>query len=192
MYDVNIKITEELLHQRFEDPEFDRAVYDRNREAFEYFAPYVYGSILEMGCRDGVLLDVLRANGYNNLYGIDISDEAVLISQQKGYRAEVLPMEECSKLNKQFDTIFCLHALEHSIDVDKTISEMYNISNGNVLIEVPMQPKEPVPTKWGHFYCFSSEEEVISMFEKHGFTKVALFSQPPKRWRRFVFKKQNG
>jgi hypothetical protein len=69
---------------------------------------------------------------------------------------------------------------------------MYNLSDGHVLIEVPMQPKEPVPTKWGHYYCFSSEEEVISKFEKQGFMLVELFSQPPKKWRRFVFKKQNG
>jgi 2-polyprenyl-3-methyl-5-hydroxy-6-metoxy-1,4-benzoquinol methylase len=45
--------------------------------------------ILDLGCGAGPFMEVLRAEGYTNIYGIDISAEQVEIAKARGLQAEV-------------------------------------------------------------------------------------------------------
>jgi len=69
--------------------------------------------VLDIGCGRGVFLDLLSAAGIEAV-GIDHSEEALLVCQQKGFR--VLREDARSYLRQktgQFGGIFCSHVVEH-------------------------------------------------------------------------------
>jgi len=194
MKDINEQITHELLEKERNDPEFRDAIIDRQVEALEYFDPWIMGDVFEIGCRHGIMLQMLeKLPRVENTFGIDLSKEAIDILKSKELNGEVQLAEtliESPYLYGLFHTVVCLHTLEHCTDIPKVIAGIWEVLKpgcGHALIEIPLQPKEPTPTVWGHNYCFETEQELIDMFE--GFTHVRTFRKEKHTWRRFVFKK---
>jgi 2-polyprenyl-3-methyl-5-hydroxy-6-metoxy-1,4-benzoquinol methylase len=71
-------------------------------------------AILELGCGRGYMLEYLRNHGYNNLKGIDISEEQIEISKKKGLDVEVADaIEYLAKNDSKFKLIFALDFAEH-------------------------------------------------------------------------------
>lgn len=99
-------------------------------------------------------------------------------------------MADTYRLHNKFDTVFCLHTLEHCINVSKVIKGIYRClrPGGVALIEIPIQPKESVPTLWGHYHCFSWTGELIEM-ACPPFKHIQTFQQDKHTWRRYVFEK---
>ena len=125
--------------------------------------------LLEIGVREGFLFDHLKKHGYGNLYGVDISPEGIKMLHQRGYAGHVADAAVDLKIgDRKFDTLIISHCLEHVPEPNKVVDNMYKALNkgGILYVEVPKQPKEPVPTKWAHYYCFSSPEELMSFFPK--------------------------
>jgi ubiquinone/menaquinone biosynthesis C-methylase UbiE len=125
--------------------------------------------LLEIGAREGFLFDHLKKHGYKNIYGVDISPEGIKRLHERGYKGHVADAADDLKIgDKKFDAIIISHCLEHVPEPNKVVNNMYKALNkgGIVYIEVPKQPKEKVPTKYAHYYCFSSPEELLSFFPK--------------------------
>ena len=187
-YKINRDITVELLKKQSHDTDLAKAANDRNIEAVNTFGPWISGNVLEVGCRHGLLLEYLRNEDeippVLKMYGIDISPEAVAMAKEKGLAVEVMAAEDMDWHNK-FDTVFCFHTLEHCINVPKVIKGMYKClkPGGFALIEIPIQPKEVVPTVWGHYHCFSWTGELIEM-ACPPFKHIHTFQD-----RRYVFEK---
>jgi ubiquinone/menaquinone biosynthesis C-methylase UbiE len=181
---VNIKLTETILEEIDSNPSVREAGLRRNKEAFETFKHWIVKPVLEVGCRQGVLLSFI---GGEDLYGIDISELALKRFQFNGANAnaEQLPFK-----SESFNTVFALHVIEHCRNTDEAIKEIHRvlIPGGHLLLELPLQKKEPVPTKWGHWYCFETEEEILKKFN-FLFKKIKVFKKINKPWRRIVFKK---
>ncbi len=194
---MNEQITLELLEKEKIDPEFKQAIKERHANVIVYFAEWILGDVLEVGCRHGVLLEMIERckeilPRVRNTYGIDMSHEAIEMLKSKGLAGAVQTAEtllDSVALYGMFDTIFCLHTLEHCTDIPKVISGLWEClrPGGYVLIEIPLQPKEPTPTVWGHYHCFETEQELIDMFSE--FEHIITFREPKHTWRRFVFKK---
>lgn len=71
-------------------------------------------AILELGCGRGYMLEYLRNNGFNNLKGIDISEEQIRISKQKGFDVEVVnALEYLNENQNKYKIIFALDFIEH-------------------------------------------------------------------------------
>lgn len=71
-------------------------------------------AILELGCGRGYMLEYLRNHGFNNMKGIDISDEQVKIAQKKGIDVEVTDAIDYLKNSKEkFKVIVALDFVEH-------------------------------------------------------------------------------
>lgn len=71
-------------------------------------------AILELGCGRGYLLEYLRNKNYNNLKGIDISEEQIEISQNKGFDVKVADaIEYLTNNESKFKLIFALDFVEH-------------------------------------------------------------------------------
>jgi len=71
-------------------------------------------AVLELGCGRGYLLEYLRNLGYKNLKGIDISDEQIIISKEKGFDAKAASAIEYLESNDaKFSLIFALDFIEH-------------------------------------------------------------------------------
>lgn len=162
--EVNRQLTAKLIHR-----ELDKGTILRYEKAYSRFADFADKDkpLLDVGARDGVFLDILTKHGFKDVYGIDISPEAVEIMKKKGYKCHVDDAQEL-KLSNTYGTIVLSHCLEHCAQVQKVVDNMYDLleEGGIIYVEVPLQPKEPVPTVWAHFYCFESLEDLLSFFHK--------------------------
>jgi|SRR5579862_6876338 len=88
------------------------------------------GSLLDIGCSDGVLLDIAAAKGWSSL-GIDPQPE----SSQRIIRADFMSHQ----FNARFDLLTMIHSLEHMDDPHATLVKCGSLlkPNGRLLIVVP-------------------------------------------------------
>ncbi len=133
-------------------------------------ARLVEGRILDLGCGDGVLFDVMgRPQG---MVGLDISEEGIKKAQDKGMDARVfdfagvpLPFAEGA-----FETVVILDVLEHLYDPGTVLAEAARASSAWVVAGVPNfnslpariqvwkgnVPENNSPRK-GHVYWFNKK-----------------------------------
>jgi 4-amino-4-deoxy-L-arabinose transferase-like glycosyltransferase/SAM-dependent methyltransferase len=92
------------------------------------------GSVLCIGCRNGVELDLLRARGLEPV-GID------LFSQRRDIL--VMDMHDLLFPADSFDAVYASHSLEHAYDLDEVLSEIRRVTRdgGVVAVEVPVRHK---------------------------------------------------
>jgi len=107
--------------------------------------PEKNSSILDIGCGNGGLLCELKKNGFNNLTGLDPSQNCVSNIKEKGINAYQGGIssdnydDESIFLNKKFDFIILSHVFEHIYDLQVAVSNIQKLLNNNGLlyIEVP-------------------------------------------------------
>jgi len=95
--------------------------------------------ILDIGCGTGHLLNLVRANGYDNVYGLDPADIACHTAKEK-YGLDVIQGSLFDDLDLgMFDFIILSHVLEHIVDLPYFILQLNKYLNkgGRVYIEVP-------------------------------------------------------
>jgi 2-polyprenyl-3-methyl-5-hydroxy-6-metoxy-1,4-benzoquinol methylase len=164
--EINRKLTAVLIeNNKKQRPDID----DRHNSLVTEVSKYANknGKLLEIGVREGFLFDTLKQAGFKNLYGIDISPEAIETLHERGYEGHVADAQNFL-FDERFDTVIISHCLEHCPEPEKVLENIFNIMNQNgiLYVAVPKQKKEPVPTKWAHYYCFESDTEFLSFFKK--------------------------
>lgn len=166
----------------------------RYTEEYGMFSKYVkpHMSVLDLGCKDGMWFDLLKANGFNNLTGVDCSPTVLQMIGEKGYDAFLGDIQKLNMFDDElFDAISLIHTLEHVPQPELVASECWRVikPNGFLFIEIPTQEYAP-PEDWGHFHCFSKREEVVDIFDKY-FKLLEMVSQPTESkspWHRYMFK----
>ncbi len=111
-------------------------------------------SILEIGFANGELLNLFKADGHVNLYGLDLSKVCVdnLNSQGiKAYHGGLLN----HNIDRKFDCIILSHVMEHIMDLKQAIKNAFDLleDDGELYIEVPdfMQYIENSDTPFSYF-----------------------------------------
>ncbi|MBW2069350.1 MAG: class I SAM-dependent methyltransferase [Deltaproteobacteria bacterium] len=131
---------------------------DLNSQCIDFILRNIVGNvILDVGCGKGYLINRI-ASTYPHLtiYGVDIIAEECKkgnINFVRGF-ADNLPFEDGT-----FDTVICTHVLEHVIDLDKAISEIYRVVRKRVIIVVPRQ-REYIYTPDLHIHFFPYEYDL--------------------------------
>lgn len=115
--------------------------------------------VLEVGCGNGK--NMLYRNDLQ-VYGIDISDEQVLICKEKELNVEKSNMTKLSFSDSEFDSILCIatyHHLDNNEERAQALSEMYRVlkKNGRVMICV-WAMEQPSNTK----HRFTKSDELVS------------------------------
>src|SRR3989344_1032432 len=96
------------------------------------------GSVLDLGCGDGTLLDSLKLRG-NNAEGVDLSQEAIKKCIAKGHKVELFDFSD-GKLpyaDNSFNYVVMLDVLEHLYDQDTVLAEAKRVSKRFVILSVP-------------------------------------------------------
>ena len=97
----------------------------------------VSGKILDIGCGYGdLLLEFERQNKNIDLYGTDISKKAVDYCKKLGINADIGNADSMPYPDKTFDLVVMSLVIEHVIDQEKALNEVYRIlkDNGRFLL----------------------------------------------------------
>jgi SAM-dependent methyltransferase len=131
-------------------------------------------AILDLGCRTGHLLEAFRDLGYKDLTGIEISPRAVKICKGRGLNVYEGDIHELDCEKNQFDLVLAIHVLEHCHDPAAALNEISRVikRGGLLVVEMPIQEPQEVPTQFEHYYIFDHSDKVDVMIERAAFTKV--------------------
>jgi 2-polyprenyl-3-methyl-5-hydroxy-6-metoxy-1,4-benzoquinol methylase len=96
------------------------------------------GAFLEIGSAGGDLLERLRAQGYRNVQGVELSRDGWELSRRKGLTVFHGTAEEFAT-DDRFDLVFMSHVIEHVLDpVDTVLRMAALLKEGGVLyVETP-------------------------------------------------------
>lgn len=163
-------------HVRFLDSSDEEKIAWFRKYASANYSPHIKkfnketSRILEIGCNKGYLLSVLGQWGYQKLFGIDLSPEAVQKAKTLVPDAEMSCVDASQYLGGRknyFDVVILKAVLEHVPKKDifpflNAIRESLR-NGGLVLIDVPNMD-----------WFFASHERYMDFTHEVGFTKESL------------------
>ena len=111
-------------------------------ELFEQAAP---GSLLDVGCGEGVLTHKWAQRlAPRRVVGIDLEDPAIQAewAQRTAPNLEyrVMKAENLPFADGEFDVATAIEVLEHVPDPEHTVEEMARVASGHLLVSVPREP----------------------------------------------------
>ena len=119
----------------------------------------VTAAILEIGCSGGPLMQRLRAAGYADLTGIDVSVPAIELAQARGVpNVSVMDGAALEFTDTRFDLVIASDVLEHIENEAKALSEWTRVlkPGGQMLVFVP-----------AHSYLWSEHDVVNHHFRRY-------------------------
>jgi hypothetical protein len=99
----------------------------RSQYVFERFHELLKGGVLDVGCDEAPLREMLPNESY---FGIDIAgrpDRTVNLEE-----TDALPFEDGS-----FDCVLCIEVLEHLNNLHNIFHELFRVSSRNVIVSLP-------------------------------------------------------
>ena len=133
----------------------------RARESVFQYLGYFKGKILEVGCNDGYAMEYIQEKGFE-VEGVDIARHKLKIAKEHRLKVHFAYQEKMPFTDKQFDTIFSSHTLEHSYDPKKAVNEYQRVAKRAIVI-VPIEPT--APSRPVHVSPFNSEEDLLKLFK---------------------------
>ena len=151
----------------------------RHRAAFKLMKK---GSVLDLGCGDGLFLKMLKDKGIEGV-GLEISEIAIEKAKDRGLNVKEFDFA-VTKLpfaDNSFETVVLLDVIEHLYQPEKVLKEAHRVSKRYLVIGVPnfnslparlqmLMGKIPEANKHkqGHVYWFSYPI-IKNLLKKTGF-----------------------
>jgi len=154
-------------------------------------------SIVDVGCGDGVALQVFKKLGFTTVMGVDMNREKIKVAKETGYEVLEADMQNLNMFKAgQFDIVYCSHTLEHAYYPSKVLKEFNRIlkSNGELYVVLPY-PDTNYLDEEGHVAKYElglnvddKGEALTSFFQKNAFKLVSIHfdtHREPEVWLRF-------
>ena len=111
-------------------------------ELFERASP---GSVLDVGCGEGVLVQRWAARlGSGRVVGIDLQEESIQAGwaehQAPNLEYRVMGAESLPFADGEFELASAIEVLEHLPDPERTLAEMARCASRHLLVSVPREP----------------------------------------------------
>jgi SAM-dependent methyltransferase len=142
------------------------------------------GSILDIGCSVGYLLDAAKEAGFTQTYGIELNKEAARISRDKGHAVYDRPLEELGLEKGKYSVVVFNHVLEHIPHMKPFLSEVRNILKDDGIVYCGAPNYNSLMQKWlrSRWYGWGMPDHVwhfeVSTFraalESNGFHAKAI------------------
>lgn len=95
-------------------------------------------TVLDVGCGDGLLLELLSNEKHIKGFGVDISNVAVARTKEKGIDAMVMDIEGVNQICRQkYDYIVISEVLEHIANPEKIMLKVRDYFNKNLIVSIP-------------------------------------------------------
>ncbi|MFY9844545.1 MAG: class I SAM-dependent methyltransferase, partial [Terriglobales bacterium] len=161
-------------------PPEDIARLEQTGVLFANHIPSKDAHILDVGCANGGLLQVLRRLGFQNLVGVDPSPACVENTRKGGCQAYRGDLAHLPAEIGRFDAVILTSVLEHVLDVKRAISALVDVctGNGRIFLEVPdaagyadylHAPFQDINTEHINHFNITSLRNLMAQF---GFTPV--------------------
>ncbi|RSK49597.1 class I SAM-dependent methyltransferase [Hymenobacter rigui] len=135
---------EALYHQLEENHWWFRGRRDGVFDQLQHLNLPKTAAILEIGCSGGPLQQQLRAAGFHNLTGIDISETAIALAHQRQIpNVSVMDGARLDFPDESFDVVVASDVLEHIEDEQLALREWRRVlkPGGQLLVYVPAWPQ---------------------------------------------------
>ena len=127
------------------------------------------GTILDVGCGDGLITCILRWDGWN-IEGIDISEKAIEIATKKCPTVE-FKVKDIFDEKRQFDYLLASEIIEHLPNPIEFLQKIKKLFKRESLITTPNRIYHEKPDPY-HFKEYN-EKEFLLLLKKH-FSKVQI------------------
>jgi 2-polyprenyl-3-methyl-5-hydroxy-6-metoxy-1,4-benzoquinol methylase len=114
--------------------------YSNERPDLVAALPRPLGSVLDVGCGEGAVGRLLRAEGASRLTGIEIDPASAAKARELYDEVAEGPVEEVlPKLDGPFDAILCYDVLEHLVDPAAVLAQLRALAapGGHLHVSVP-------------------------------------------------------
>lgn len=113
-----------------------QAIVFRHLAALEFLR---HGSLLDIGCGDGLFLEMSGKEKSIIGQGVDFSSNAVLRTRERGFNAQEIDFtkDRLPFQDNTFDNVVILDVLEHLFQPDKILREAKRVSRKYIIIGVP-------------------------------------------------------
>lgn len=144
----------------------------RLRKAYEWFRDVIPGcyrgrAVLDVGARDGSGCRVLKEMDARRIEGVELVPEVAASARRRGHPVREGDMRHLGDLDRSWDLVTCVHALEHVAEPEAAIAEMVRVlrDGGWLLIVVP---REAEPNKeWAHNSAFPDSRALRRMVQRN-------------------------
>lgn len=130
-----------------------------------------FKTILDAGCAQHYLLEMITQKFPVKGYGCDLSHQIIAANQQRAPHCEFkqLDLEKSTWGNQQFDVVISSEVIEHIHDWQAAVKNLASMAKHYLLITVPGGRKRRVDEIVGHYRHFQGKE-LIAAIEAQGFT----------------------
>ena len=134
-----------------------------------------FKEVLDAGCAQHYLLDVITKKFRVKGYGCDISNKIIETNRARAPLCEFkqIDLEKETWENKQFDLVISSEVIEHIPDWEAAVKNISLMSKRYLLITVPGGKKRRVDEIVGHYRHFQGDE-LTTVIEKQGFTCLKI------------------
>ena len=137
---------------------------ERIKQSISTYGKYFKGKVLDVGCGHGLAIELLQDLGFK-CEGLEMVKRKVRITKGYGSKVTMGFQEQMPFKDKEFDTIFASHVLEHSFDVKKAISEYERVSKRAIIIVPIEKGRKPDNV---HVGLFENVDEFLKLFKDKG------------------------
>lgn len=151
------------------------------REQFEKIIHLVKrGNLLEVGCSNGFFLGDMEKYGFDNIYGVEPSREAVSLAPEK-VRSKIVNSEFKEGLfpYEYFDVICFFQVFDHIVDPNKFLQTVHKyLKKGGIVFAIHHNVRALMPAilrsmsstyDVGHIYLYD-KHTMRKVLEKNGFS----------------------
>lgn len=145
----------------------------------EYIRPYIKNrkKILELGCGQGILGEMIKRENQCEIYGTDISKSGIRLARGRGLHAKIADLNKrLPYKSNSFDAIVSDSLLEHIYRTDQLLGEMYRVLKpGGICITIT-----PNLSFWLNrvifiFGCYPIFLECSEKFKTYGIKPLNIF-----------------
>lgn len=156
-----VQLAHRFDSSRYADYGFAADTSDAYRAHLEWFAGELHaglapgGPVLEVGCGDGTLLELLRGLGHHDVLGIDPGRAAAAQATARGVIHGFFPDDlPPQKRRARYERVVLRHVLEHIETPREFVAELAGClaPDGELWIEVPDLDATLATGRWSNFY----------------------------------------
>lgn len=159
---------------------------NRIKKAYRFFKPFVRPEepVLDIGTRDGWLVEYLKRKKFHSVQGIELTEDAVKYAQSQGRNVIWGDVHDLSAFETEgYGSVLMIHSLEHCHDPQKAVEGVHRVlrPGGVFVIEVPLETK--VNYEYAHYCKFEGIHDVVQLLDKSRFEllREKTYQPDPKR-----------